>query len=216
MQARNIIRTPITLTYFVLLSLLSSSFAPPRTAPFSYRILQSSRIYVEGTSNVTSFTCTCTCVQSFPRLQFEMNVRENGYRAEFDESTLSIRTKALDCGNRGMNRDLYSALEADKYPAITLSLQEAALPTGAQLASGGGWAHINAHAKLTIAGVTRNIKLPVRASQTGPHSYRFISKRSIKLTDFNIEPPTAMLGLVKVDDEIEINFDLHITVEQLG
>jgi len=30
----------------------------------------------------------------------------------------------------------------------------------------------------------------------------------IQMTDFNVEPPTAMLGLIRVRDEITVHFDI--------
>ncbi|MFT5167991.1 MAG: hypothetical protein ACI8P3_003230, partial [Saprospiraceae bacterium] len=44
-------------------------------------------------------------------------------------------------------------------------------------------------------------------------SYRVVGNTSLQLCAFKLEPPTAMMGLVKVDDVIEINFDLYLDLE---
>ncbi|MCB9293676.1 MAG: YceI family protein [Lewinellaceae bacterium] len=201
----------------LLLTILASSIAPnSRPAPLSYRILQDSRLFLEGTTNVNTFVCRCACVQSFPRLQFEMDVKEDGHRAVFDDARLNIRTTDLDCGNRNMNKDLHETLKAGQYPSISIAIREAGLKSGTLLADSHGWTSITAKASITVAGVERSAWLQVKAQQTGPETYRFLSQYTIKMTDFNIEPPTAMLGLIKVNDQIEINFDLTVAVEEAG
>lgn len=202
----------------ILLMLLTSSIAPGSRPPaeLSYRILHTSRLFLEGTTNVNTFTCNCTCVQSFPRLQFEMEVREESRNAVFDDAQLQISTKALDCGNRNMNKDLYETLKAGQYPSIGISILEANLSSGDNLAEAAEWSDLTARARLTVAGVSRTALLKVKARKTGPGAYRFLSQYTIKMTDFNIEPPTAMLGLIKVNNQIEINFDLTVAVEEEG
>lgn len=204
--------TLLHLAIGLILALLASSIAPP--PPLSYRILQDSKLFLEGTTNVNAFVCRCACVQSLPELQFEMEVKEESHKAVFDQARLSIRTTDLDCGNRNMNKDLHEALKASQYPSITIAIQEAGLHAGAALAGGHEWASIAARARLTVAGVERTALLQVKARQTGPDTYRFLSQYTIKMTDFNIAPPTAMLGLIKVNDEIEIHFDLSVAVEE--
>ena len=211
MLTKNIRNLSIGLT----LAFLASSFTPT-SAPLSYRILQDSRLFLEGTTNVNTFVCKCACVQSFPRLQFEMEVKEEGQKAVFDEAGLNIRTTDLDCGNRNMNKDLHETLKARQYPSISIVIQEAGLKSGAVLAGGHEWTYITAKAQLTVAGVERSVRLKIKAQQTGPGTYRFLSQYTIKMTDFNIEPPTAMLGLIKVNDRIEIHFDLTVAVEEAG
>ncbi|MCB0588992.1 MAG: YceI family protein [Phaeodactylibacter sp.] len=201
----------------LLATVLASSISPTtRPAVLSYRILHASKLFLEGTTNVNTFICKCDCVQSLPTLQFEMDVKKEGQEAIFEEAQLNIRTKDLDCGNRGMNKDLHETLKAGEYPSIGITILEAGLLPDEKLACGEEWAHITTRARLTVAGVGRNVLLRVKARQTSPETYRFQSQYTIKMTDFDIEPPTAMLGLIKVNDEIEIHFDLTVAVEQAG
>jgi hypothetical protein len=37
---------------------------------------------------------------------------------------------------------------------------------------------------------------------------RAMGSKAIKMTDYNVEPPTAMLGLVKAENELTVHFDL--------
>lgn len=212
MKARRIIHLSIGL----LLSLLASAIAPGHhSAQLSYRILPSSQLFLEGTTNINAFTCNCKSVQSSPRLRLEMEEREESQSAVFDNAQLKIRTKDIDCGNRNMNKDLHHTLRADEYPSIGIIIEEASLKNGVNLAGESDWRQLTTRALLTVAGTTRTVQLEVKARKTSPEAYRFISRYTIKMTDFNIAPPSAMLGLVKVNDQIEINFDLAIAAEVL-
>lgn len=187
--------------------------APP-PALLSYHIQAPSRLFLQGTTNVSSFNCNCSSMESLPRLQFEMGLQKENFKAIFSDARLHIRTENLDCGNRQMNRDLYHALKAEEHPMIGMVLLETTRQSSAQAPGADGWMDITARARLTIAGVSRTIELPVRARQTSPDTYRFVSKHPINMTDFSIDPPTAMMGLVKVNNRIEIHFDLAVEVRQ--
>jgi hypothetical protein len=64
--------------------------------------------------------------------------------------------------------------------------------------------------EIMLAGVTRIYKIDCNLYDCG--SNRFIQGlKMIKLSDFNIQPPVKLSGLVKVSDEIAVNFGLFIT-----
>ncbi len=213
MQTRNFLHL-FTGIIFALLFCSITSAPPP--ALLSYHIQAPSRLFLQGTTNVSSFNCNCSSMESLPRLPFEMGLQNENFKAVFSDARLHIRTENLDCGNRQMNRDLYHALKAEEHPMIGMVLLETARQAGAQAPGADGWMNITARARLTIAGVSRTIELPVRARQTSPGTYRFVSRYAINMTDFNIQPPTAMMGLVKVNNRIEIHFDLAVEVRELS
>ena len=63
---------------------------------------------------------------------------------------------------------------------------------------------------ITIAGITHLYKIDcsiVKCSET----QLLVGSQKLKLTDFKLEPPEKLYGLVKVSDEIEVNFSFIIT-----
>lgn len=101
-----------------------------------------------------------------------------------------------------MNNKTYKALKSDKYPEITFSLADpiANVPHGASAYS------VNAKGKLTIAGVTRQITMPVKISLDGDKKLIVDGSQEVKMTDYGVQPPTAMFGMLKVGDAITIGF----------
>lgn len=80
-----------------------------------------------------------------------------------------------------MDNKAYSALKADKNPNITFTATS--LPIGKSNVTG----------KVTIAGVTRNITLPVTVTKNGA-SYTISGSESLKMSEFGMETP-GFLGV---------------------
>lgn len=196
----------------LLLAVSFSSLRAPVAETRAFQILEQSQLYLKGTSNVTPFTCKCT--QAFPPLQYTINPQ--GETATFRNTSLQLETKKLDCGNRGMNRDMHQTLKASQYPAISIRLQEVQLHTGNPPEALSKGARVSAKATLTVAGVTRTVKMKVDARETGKGAYRFVSELPIHMTNFDIDPPTALMGLIKVDDKITIHLDLAVRLEDVA
>lgn len=192
---------------------LSHNYPAHSDASLCYRILPESKLFLEGETNVSDFECICTGVDNFPPLFLEVEPINDNSQFIFDDARLDIKTKNLDCGHKVMNSDLYDALQAHKHPFISIELEKASLFTKATHLHNNQWALASSKAILTIAGTSRPINLRVNTCKLDNNTYRFISKYAVNMTDFGIAPPTAMLGMIKVKNQIVINFDLHVEVE---
>lgn len=125
---------------------------------------------------------------------------------------VTIPVKALQCGKRKMNQDMYEALKADKYPEISYLLLEAKLlheGTNGVHASG-TWMKIRARGLLTIAGVTDTTDFLVAGQLVGENRFRVKGSKQLNMHDFNIEPPTALLGLIKANEKLTVHFDVSV------
>jgi polyisoprenoid-binding protein YceI len=63
---------------------------------------------------------------------------------------------------------------------------------------------------LTMNGVTNLIMLSVIGKTLPGGDLQFTGTRGLKMTDYKMKPPTAMMGTIKVGDEVTIKFDLTI------
>lgn len=198
---------PSTCILFFLLLLLLPSFGQK---PQKIRILEKSKLYLEGRSNVNEFTCACA--QDFGILQTSFEVDHETNVVFFPQATLKIKTAGLDCGHRIMNRDLQKTLQVGDHPYIEVDLNRVLLNVNRKELTQ-YWTHLIAETCMTLVNKRCNIKMPVQARRVGPKTYQFRSFQEIRLSDFGIEPPTAMLGVIKVADTFVIYFDLFIEVE---
>lgn len=116
---------------------------------------------------------------------------------------LKIPVESIKSGKSIMDKKTYSALKSQEFPFISYEVEVFDYNNGEVIASDG---------KLKVAGEEQSV--PVTAVYKKENTSRlmtFEGSVSFKMSDFNIEPPTAMLGTLKTGDEITITY--NITVE---
>lgn len=174
------------------------------------RILDKSKLYLEGKSNVNEFTCHCE--QQFVPVEVDFALDGAKRIADFAGTQLKVSTQNLDCGHKIMNKDLQKTLQVDRHPFIKIKLNKVHL-NATQKALNQYWTHYLAETSLTLVGNSCDFKIPVMAKRVGAQTYQFKSFYEIKLSEFGIEAPTALLGVVKVKDTFIIHFDLYVEVQ---
>lgn len=192
----------------ILLALCAGATLIPDTGEVSLWLDSGSRLAIEGSSNVNKFTCMCN--EQFPRMHIRYDRAEGSTALRFSNATLHVRAKSLDCGNQAMNKDMYETLLADKHPNIRIELQRAQLPAPEALSRTNAWTPLKANAQLTIAGITQPVVFDVQAARLAPDRIRLTSIKEVRMTDFGMTPPRALMGLVKVHDAIRIHLDLIV------
>jgi hypothetical protein len=176
-----------------------------------YSIEQGSQLSIQGTTNVNSFECFSK--QAFNQQAVQLMVDPVTKAVTFNRAVLHIKVKELDCDNSKMNADLCDALNSEAFPNITIKLHDAKLVNGSIT---NAWSDVIVNASLKITDQERRIEIRAKAKQVEDGKYRFIANRGLKMTDFGVEPPTALMGLIRVRDEITINFDLTTKVNVIS
>lgn len=160
-----------------------------------------SRILIEGTSNVNSFTCEAAAVSGFGLLAD--NSGSDDVKGEVE-----IPVQAFDCENRRMSRDLFEALKGERHPAIRYRLD------GVRIVDENpenGAALLEAEGTLWVAGTGRSIRTRVMGDRLANGYLRATGALDFSMSDFGIDPPTAMLGLVRVRDDVTVRFEITAT-----
>ena len=66
---------------------------------------------------------------------------------------------------------------------------------------------LSTNGNLTLAGVTRQIQMDVNVEETS-EGIRYTGSVPLKMSDFEIRPPTAMFGALRTGDEVTVGFDV--------
>jgi hypothetical protein len=194
----------------IVVGILSFSWIPIVNR-LQLKVDKSSVLYLKGTSNINSFQCTCT--ESFPTYNIGFKTVKDGRRILFTDAQIKIPTKKLDCQNRAINKDLFKALRADDFRYITIDILEAYQMDPCFLfESCDEWTNISVGASMKIAGVCQAINLDAQATKLAEDRYRILADYNLSMYDFNIDPPSALMGLIKVDHSITIYIDLTVEV----
>ncbi|MCS7037001.1 MAG: YceI family protein [Saprospiraceae bacterium] len=176
-----------------------------------YAIVRPSSLLLKGTTNVNKFTCACEDQFGFQ----ELEVEAGHATSKFYNARLSMTTRKFNCKNGQMERDLQKALKAETYPKILIDLTEARYSPEHLKKNDTGWFDVEARVVLSIAGTTKEKSIQAQAKRISENRFVLKGEKAIRMTEFGIEPPTAMFGLIQVDDLITFHFDLTIQVEPL-
>ncbi|KYG72631.1 hypothetical protein AWW68_17165 [Roseivirga spongicola] len=114
----------------------------------------------------------------------------------FTGSEITLKAESLKSGKKGMDKNAYKALKTEEYPSIEFVLNNCTMESATKG---------KATAKLTIAGFSRDVTFDIEVEQTGS-AYTIKGSTDFRLTDFKIDPPTALMGTVKTGDDVTIEF----------
>lgn len=107
-----------------------------------------------------------------------------------------------------MDNKTYDALKADNYPNIFFKLDRVG-----GINNRGGNYEVNLTGTLSMAGASKQIDLYVQGRPAADGSVVFSGSKKLKMTDYGIKPPTALMGTLTTGDEVEIVF--QITMRKL-
>lgn len=111
---------------------------------------------------------------------------------------LTVPVKSIKSGKSGMDKKTFEALKEKKNPNITFTVSSPVTVNNGKASFKG---------KLKIAGHEKEVTIPTTVSKNG-NSVTVKGSYTLKMSSFNMEPVTAMLGTVKAGDEITVEFNL--------
>jgi polyisoprenoid-binding protein YceI len=191
----------------VIASLLAFATQDPRPARLVLR--PGSQLTIEGTSNLHDWSCTTSAIVADVRTQID----EGTIPAAVDFVSIEIPVDRIRCKNDKMDENLARALRAESHPRIvfrTTGSRMLPAPNATGRISG------PLRGDLTVAGVTKTIDVPVQAVANPDGSLRITGSKPFLMTQFGIEPPTAMLGMIKTGNRITVRFELVASTADLA
>lgn len=204
-------RKPFQLGLTWALALILVGLAPPPgPRPVRLVLQPSSRVTIEGTSNLHDWSCTASNLQADIQVQLEDDGTAVPVAVDF--ASIAIPVASIECKNDKMNENLRKALRDRENPTISFRITA----PGALRSNGPGRVSSTFRGELRVAGVTKTIDLPVQAIVTPDGKLRISGEKLFLMTQFGIEPPTAMLGMLKTANRLSVRFDLVAAASNLA
>ena len=199
-----IMKTSITYLSVALLML----FLPVATWAQSanYTLDESSTIVIKGTSTIHDWEADVEKMDANVMLATSQPEGEEPNNL-VESFSITIPVELLESGKGKMNRKMYDALKKDDHPEIMFFLESAQM---VDKAPGGQLFTLKATGNLNIAGSLKEVTFPVTATKVNENSFRFEGSYSLNMKEYDVDPPSAMLGTIRTGEEVEIVFDLLV------
>ena len=170
---------------------------------------------LEGRSNLHPFECRTSTLTllltrdpSAPEPAGAAGLDSLVRAAGVDGAEFELPVASLHSDRKGLDRNMYRAMKADSFPTIRFHLTRYA--PRARGASG-DTLDLSAEGTLTVAGRTRPVALSARLVRQA-HALWLEGSQDLLMTDFDIRPPTMMLGTLRVADRVIVRYRLLLTL----
>jgi polyisoprenoid-binding protein YceI len=201
--------TKHTLRFRTILPVLTLIVALPVVAwnarPELLTLQPESKLSVEGKSTSKSFSCSAAefgaVVDAVPNGISQVAAAQKGVRAV----RITVPAEKLDCGNGTMNDHMRKAIKLNENPVIEFTMASYDVSKSTEGVTG------TLSGTLKLGGVTKSIVIPATATPDNG-SLHVVGAYELKMSDFDLTPPSLMFGRIKVRDEVNVKFDLLLKI----
>jgi polyisoprenoid-binding protein YceI len=169
--------------------------------------LKSAKASVEGTSSLHEWT------SDIGHLDFKGSFLLDGDKIkEIRSAEMKILVEGIkSTKGKIMDEKTYEAFNYKTNPYITFKFISAKIISDATNEN-----VIEAVGTLTMAGVIKSITINTKGKTLANGDIQLSATKKIKMTEYRMEPPTAVFGTIKVGDEVTVIFDLILTRNKIA
>jgi hypothetical protein len=184
------------------LLLIAFSPRPFKRVTHSPRGVATADIKVSGTSNLRNWSMEDKEVSCSARFTYTAGKAIPASLASF---TFSMPVHDLTSGRSGVDAKAYDALKAKDSGTIAFSATASTITERA-----GDAFQVKSDGNLTIAGVTRPVVLLAACEVKADGIVSCAGKDTLKMSDYQIRPPTYMLGHLRTGNKLTIAFSMEV------
>lgn len=195
---------------FLLLALLTLSPLMGSAQSTEYIVDESSTMVITGTSTIHDWEAD---VEEF-NLDVSLDptlLEKEPLEVPVSALALTVPVNAIESGKGGMNRRINGALKEKDHPQIMFNMTSVELADTVQSAES---FTLILKGNLNVAGFEKEVSFPVTGAKIDVANYRFEGSYGINMKDYEVDPPSAMLGTIRSGEEVEIIFDILLTATQ--
>ena len=196
-------RAPIHRFLAVTLTAGALIAATPNTAGTGLLLQPESRLWVDGTSTVRAFTCGTTTFTAKIESEAPQSVAALMLGQKAVKTVVAdFPTEALDCKNGTMNEHMRKAIKAQDNPTIEFRLASYDVLTENGQIKG------QLRGTLQMGGVEKPVVIDAAGTRTADGQLRVTGTTKLRMTEWGLKPPTLMFGTMKVNENVQVGFDL--------
>lgn len=165
-----------------------------------------SKLTIDGKTNVNAFQCATARYVGKDTLVLVEGSRRKPY---FQKGFVGLDAASFDCGMPVMTHDFSKTIKATQFPQISIefiSFERIPVYTSQDKFKG--------KMKISLAGVTKTFQMDCTIDPKETGVIHLKGGRSFTFSDFELEAPKKMMGLIKVEDELMVNFHLVLLLDR--
>jgi len=180
-----------------LITVLSLGFLLSTNKTADIYIKKGSHISISGSSNVNCFTCHYT--KSIAQGCQEINYEYDNNTFSLKNAEIDLESSAFDCGGKMINKDFNTLMESDEHPHVKINFEQIRVKNN----------DFEVIANIEIADQINQYTFIISTQD----KRNYFGNLELNIEDFGMEAPKKLLGAIKVDPNIVINFDLRLEIE---
>jgi hypothetical protein len=185
----------------IIIVLLFSSFIPnEKTAPGNTWVVErSSSLAIDGSSNINKFTCDVHEYIKPDTLRWVPE--ESSGKLIFLNSILRLDLKRFDCHHKYITSDFRKMLKVDAHPNLII-----------KMVSVEGFSRdkdVKGVVDIELSGTKKRMEVVFHGTSYGHNLVKLEGKKAMKFSDFGLVPPRKIGGLIRINEEILVHFNLH-------
>jgi hypothetical protein len=172
-------------------------------SPKNVVALSDSTLEIDGDSTLRKYSSKATTMAVRVKLDPAPKNPEDVINDKLSEFVLVIPISGMKSGNGTLDEHLSDALNAKAFADIRGVVKSYTIKTK----NPDGTYEVTASVDLTIAGTTKTVPVSATLSIQGKN-LKIQGEKELLMTDFNVKPPTLMLGAIKAANPITIKFNI--------
>jgi hypothetical protein len=172
-------------------------------------VLPASTLTINGTTNVNSFACAIRRYCGADTLVIKESPNE---RPIILKGFVGLEATTFDCGMPPMTSDFNRTLRSDQFPIIGIDFKSFERIPDYTCEQD----KFNAQVAISIAGVTNIFAMPCVIETNRGGQIFLKGERVFQFADFKLKPPQRMMGLIKVNEALQVKFNLALKIDVNG
>jgi hypothetical protein len=184
----------------VTILIFLSAYQSPGPDLSSWLIEHNSSLRINGSSNINSFTCD---VKEYLREDtlWCMQNDKNGKYVFTSNSMLRLDIRKFDCHHKYITADFRKMVKADVYPTLMIRfLSLDPIRHGST---------VKGQVLVELAGKKKIMDVVSQCEQLASGQMHLTGTRSMRFPDFELEPPKKIGGLIRIREDIDVQFNLY-------
>lgn len=160
---------------------------------------RSHQMTISGTSNLHDWTTNVEDIHLVAEMELV-----NGYVSTVGTVTMSAKVNSIKSDKGSvMDNKTKEALKGDKHPNIIYKLRQVEITQLKDKIS-----KLTTEGTLSIAGVTKPVKMDVYARQLPSGEVEVWGANAISMKDYGMQAPTALMGSIKTGDKVAVKYSV--------